>query len=249
MILRRFTQHVKDQNWTAVGLDFFIVVIGVFIGIQVSNWNAERADRFDESVFLARLHDDIVRVVESSARLRERRIASIDHLQAASEKIFSTDLDALLTRAECQSLATSHYYNINVLGLPSLVELTNAGRVGILRDRALSTALVAYQQTSDNLSQMIRFESQLINNLVMLNPKALAVTPVFDTELGEFQTLPDCNVAAMREDPFFLNGVAENLDSYDAYLRDGLLPWNHQLVEIHRLVDAALDITHEDSVK
>ena len=72
MILRRFTQHVKDQNWTAVGLDFFIVVIGVFIGIQVSNWNAERADRFDESVFLARLHDDIVRVVDSSARLRER---------------------------------------------------------------------------------------------------------------------------------------------------------------------------------
>ncbi|MEM1106332.1 MAG: hypothetical protein AAGH87_08060 [Pseudomonadota bacterium] len=43
MILRRITQHVKEQNWFAVGLDFFIVVIGVFIGIQVANWNEVRA--------------------------------------------------------------------------------------------------------------------------------------------------------------------------------------------------------------
>ena len=39
MLLRRITEHVKAQNWTAVALDFFIVVIGVFIGIQVANWN------------------------------------------------------------------------------------------------------------------------------------------------------------------------------------------------------------------
>ena len=43
MILRRVMEHVKHQNWTAVALDFVIVVVGVFIGIQVSNWNAERA--------------------------------------------------------------------------------------------------------------------------------------------------------------------------------------------------------------
>lgn len=44
MILRRVTRHVKDQNWFAVGLDFVIVVVGVFIGIQVANWNDERLE-------------------------------------------------------------------------------------------------------------------------------------------------------------------------------------------------------------
>jgi len=39
MLLRSITKHVKDQNWFAVGLDFFIVVVGVFIGMQVANWN------------------------------------------------------------------------------------------------------------------------------------------------------------------------------------------------------------------
>ncbi|MEZ5918201.1 MAG: hypothetical protein R3C40_11675 [Parvularculaceae bacterium] len=43
MILRRVIDHVKAQAWTAVFLDFVIVVAGVFIGIQVSNWNDERA--------------------------------------------------------------------------------------------------------------------------------------------------------------------------------------------------------------
>ena len=45
MLLRRITQHVKDQNWFAVALDFIIVVAGVVIGIQVANWNDNRAAR------------------------------------------------------------------------------------------------------------------------------------------------------------------------------------------------------------
>lgn len=58
MILRRITQHVKDQNWTAVSLDFFIVVIGVFMGIQLGNWNDARGDRAAERVILERLETE-----------------------------------------------------------------------------------------------------------------------------------------------------------------------------------------------
>ncbi|MEM9014369.1 MAG: hypothetical protein AAGB02_04600 [Pseudomonadota bacterium] len=44
MLLRRVIEHVKAQNWTAVALDFVIVVVGVFIGIQVANWNEARSE-------------------------------------------------------------------------------------------------------------------------------------------------------------------------------------------------------------
>jgi hypothetical protein len=44
MLLRRISQHIKAQNWFAVFLDFFIVVVGVFIGIQVANWNAKQGE-------------------------------------------------------------------------------------------------------------------------------------------------------------------------------------------------------------
>lgn len=42
MLLRRFSKHVEDQNWFAVALDFVIVVIGVFMGFQLNNWNEAR---------------------------------------------------------------------------------------------------------------------------------------------------------------------------------------------------------------
>ena len=67
MLLRRITEHVKAQNWTAVGIDFVIVVVGVFIGLQVSNWNDARSIRISESDFIARLHDDIVELQERRA--------------------------------------------------------------------------------------------------------------------------------------------------------------------------------------
>lgn len=47
MILRRITEHVSAQNWFAVGTDFVIVVVGVFIGIQVANLNDDRLDRIE----------------------------------------------------------------------------------------------------------------------------------------------------------------------------------------------------------
>ena len=45
MVLRRFREHVIDHNWFAVAVDLAIVVVGVFLGTQVSNWNAARIDR------------------------------------------------------------------------------------------------------------------------------------------------------------------------------------------------------------
>ncbi len=58
MILRRLTEHVKAQNWFAVAIDFVIVVAGVFVGMQVNNWNEERRIRAGERVYLVRMRTD-----------------------------------------------------------------------------------------------------------------------------------------------------------------------------------------------
>ena len=59
MLLRRITKHVSDQNWLAVFIDFLIVVVGVFIGIQVANWNETRLENKLSSEFTERLRADI----------------------------------------------------------------------------------------------------------------------------------------------------------------------------------------------
>ena len=55
MILRRLTENLRAQNWTAITIEFLIVVVGVFIGTQVSNWNEGRKERAETRRMLAQL--------------------------------------------------------------------------------------------------------------------------------------------------------------------------------------------------
>ena len=42
MIRRRVVEQLKNQQWVAAGIELVIVVVGVFIGLQASNWNQQR---------------------------------------------------------------------------------------------------------------------------------------------------------------------------------------------------------------
>jgi hypothetical protein len=44
VLSRGIRDHAVKQNWTAIAIDFLIVVLGVFVGIQVSNWDSNRLD-------------------------------------------------------------------------------------------------------------------------------------------------------------------------------------------------------------
>ena len=59
MLLRRVIKHVRNQEWTAIGIDFLIVVVGVFVGLQVSNWSAARDTDRQSAVFTERLTADL----------------------------------------------------------------------------------------------------------------------------------------------------------------------------------------------
>ena len=43
MILRRITEAFRRQDWFTVAIETLIVVLGVFLGLQVNNWNEARA--------------------------------------------------------------------------------------------------------------------------------------------------------------------------------------------------------------
>ena len=47
MIYKRFAANLRAQNWPAIAIEFGIVVAGVFVGTQVSNWNATRLDKVE----------------------------------------------------------------------------------------------------------------------------------------------------------------------------------------------------------
>lgn len=59
MVIRRIREHVATHNWFAVGVDVLIVVLGVFLGTQVNNWNEERLEEARAADYRERLVDEL----------------------------------------------------------------------------------------------------------------------------------------------------------------------------------------------
>ena len=55
MIYKRFAANLRAQNWTAIGIEIVIVVVGVFIGTWVANWNQQRAERAETRRMVSQL--------------------------------------------------------------------------------------------------------------------------------------------------------------------------------------------------
>lgn len=62
MLLRRVIEHVRDQNWFAVTLDFAIVVLGILIAFEVTNWSERQQAASDLKRAEIALQSDVARV-------------------------------------------------------------------------------------------------------------------------------------------------------------------------------------------
>lgn len=71
MILRRLTANFKTQNGIAIAIDFLIVVVGVFVGIQASNWNQARLEKRETEHLLKRIEPQIDQILVFAASARE----------------------------------------------------------------------------------------------------------------------------------------------------------------------------------
>ena len=246
MILRRIAEAFRRQDWFVVFIEVLVVVVGIYIGLQVDDWNKEREDRADEKVFIARFHDDLLLSAALASRVQERRVTLFSDLIRASEAIYGQPEHVNLSKEECIAIGNARFFNINVSNFPSLTELQNSGRLRIIRDESLRFAIVELQQKAEALREMVPLMTDVREDLPNRFPQLISASPYFDNELKEYQEQYQCDLAGMKENQAFKNALALTIDGYDAYLRDGLLPWLAQFEKVHRLVDDELGISHEE---
>ena len=144
MILRRITEQVKAQNWTAVALDFVIVVVGVFIGIQVSNWNTTRQNRALADEYIERLYSDIEleralwgRVIEYFGTARIYSDVAIAGFSTPLETLDEQWLIALYQASQVWFAAPNR---------STFDELQTTGRIANIQDRDLRTIVANHYQ-------------------------------------------------------------------------------------------------------
>jgi hypothetical protein len=145
MILRRVTKHVREQNWFAVGIDFLIVVVGVFIGIQVANWNEERSNRALERILVESLQRDFRQLLLNDSERYELTVSApmalgglIDAIRAGQEP----ERDVVWPGLEAALLVYAVTPGSSTYG-----ELLSTGRLSRLTNQSLRQHLAEFERT------------------------------------------------------------------------------------------------------
>lgn len=143
MILRRVIDHFRKQEWTAIAIDFLIVVVGVFVGIQVSNWNEAAKDKSAEAVYLSQLRNDL-RLIDVEARAQMEFEQYQGKLAGATYEHIASD--ASPERVARINIGLSQLTMRRTLRLesPTFVDLQNSGKMDVIADSALRAAVVSY---------------------------------------------------------------------------------------------------------
>jgi len=147
MILRRIIAHFRKQEWTAIALDFVIVVVGVFVGLQAQAWNESRQDRVQERMYIERLARDFTAIEERTEFANEKWLSIINVSRRLLADIDAFNATGRIPRTEQAILADLndlHGTRIPAPRAATFVEMLSTGEIRVLRDEALRDALLAY---------------------------------------------------------------------------------------------------------
>lgn len=192
MILRRVTAHVREQAWTAIAIDLVIVVAGVFIGIQVSNWNDARTAREREQALLVDLRAELAdsiqqtqikqRAFEQVNRSSTRAVAFLDAGRSCNDQCWPVIVD-FFHASQWQAM---------IVGLPTYDEMR---RNGWPRQRKIVDAVEAYlrhaEQVAVPLQQPPAYRAR-VRGLIPLSIHAPYWTTCFELTNGEEAYIEDC---------------------------------------------------------
>jgi hypothetical protein len=170
MILRSVTKHIKEQNWFSVFLELFILVIGVFIGIQVANWNDEQAEYKRERLLLGELRNE---VVESIRLLKAKRDAFMQVERSGTRAIDYLDFGADCGN-DCWPVIVDFFHASQWQQLvDNHATFDEMRRYGWPRNRQIIKSVEAYLRQSNELAGALKQEPVYRNLVRGLIPLAI----------------------------------------------------------------------------
>ena len=148
MRLRSLTKHIREQNWFAVALDFLIVVVGILIAFQITNWSEARGERKQEHVWLTRLNGDFDRIIVQGNYLNPHMKEQIPAIQSVISHIRSGN------RPEFEGEFVEDLKKINQVWVnmefsATYLELVATGELSKIRNEELRDKLASYRRSNE----------------------------------------------------------------------------------------------------
>jgi hypothetical protein len=166
MLLRRFSNHIRRQDWFAVLLDLLVVVLGIVIGLQASQWNQSRIDQREEIKYLVALAADLDEShallkgsIDNYDRIREALIRLIEISDDPAQQLPGDNLDQLLWQGLWDLSFVEEHMNV-------YDDLKSSGRMNLIGDPKLRLGLTELKSMWDRYGKSER-DAWQIQNLII----------------------------------------------------------------------------------
>ena len=246
MILRRLAEAVTEQNWFTVVLEVLIVVVGIFIGLQVDDWNQDRKDRATERDYLERLLADTIfniGQVKVKAQSYFDRAESLSRIVAhvGQGKVEGID-------AEDITYAFCYWYMPEGIRLQTSTydEMTATGALELLADRnvrqLLQLARAEYGRAKEENPKLSAFQVDLAKPLRKFTEWRFdAPTQLIDLDPNDVTIRAGCQVdrTALAADPDISSTLVQ-LNRSQTILGNLLLNEQQALEKLHAALEQAL---------
>lgn len=223
MLLRQLTEHVKAQNWFAVALDFAIVIIGVFMGIQVSNWNESRLARAEEAALIQRISTDFERIQADSERSLAYHRGILADLKTLVRSLRAGNLEDEHIPAVERALFLGIAFQTSADHSGTFTELLSSGRANILSEHDLLAELVAYEDFLERFTVASTYFIDMASNVQQHFVSEFSYDldfPFFNDGLNlntDNPAIASYDFAAMAGNPAFINAAEQLVYVHSLY--------------------------------
>jgi len=223
MIFRRVITHMKNQHWTGVFIELVIVILGVFIGLQASNWNQARESAVRRAAALKRLHDES----EQDVAYFKKFVGLYDGFNAdrsqAIRRLLADDWKAANADRMSEAILTISFYPAAAPPRSAYDEVIASGSFGSLGDANLRKSITNYYSGLAFLQGQIAYFREISSDLPGWKTPGIKVLFAPGTS-RERRTVMD--FAALSKNPDFIQGViVGNSD------QRGMAGWWHETLE------------------
>lgn len=219
MIIRRIVNAIRTQNWFTVIVEILIVVIGIFLGLQVTEWNDSRKDRAKEREFIVRLHSDTLEAIEQVKPWFNRSADIFTHLNSVVDLLRAEQVERPLSPQECGAIITSNRYGAPRAVLPVIEELMATGSLVIIQPEDMRNAITSLSRLADERSEL---NLSINHNVTVLQKKYPSLIPL-DADYKALVSFggnsANCRLAEMRSHQGFKNDLFDNIARFHYHAR------------------------------
>lgn len=157
MILGRLAHAIREQNWFTVVLEVVIVVIGIFIGLQVDDWNQRRLERESDQRALALFVDELQLMLEEASVDLKFVTASMQDLSSGTEIALNCDASDEERARLTTAIGNTLNWRVPDVRPSGLAEIGNSGTLARLGNPELSRAVGSIHQSIKGIDDSMYF--------------------------------------------------------------------------------------------